>query len=147
MRIKKTSQYIEGGASISNIYGTSQSDGYSQSFINGDVLYDNPSGTSTDFQLSADSENYRCLEIIFGRDATSTYSRSSVKVFEPYGKRAALLLQLSGTSSVYILVANITISHTTMTVGNSREIVIENNASPTLDTTRLLSVYKVIGYK
>lgn len=147
MRIKKTSQYMEGGASISNVYGTSQSDGYSQSFINGDVLYDNPSGTETTFQLSADSENYRCIEIIFGRDASSTYSRSSVKVFEPYGKRAALLLQLSGSSSVYILVANVEITHTYMTITNSREISISNNAYPVLDTDRLISVYKVIGYK
>ena len=35
MRIKKTSQYIEGGASISNVYGTSQENGYSQEYING----------------------------------------------------------------------------------------------------------------
>lgn len=34
MRIRKTSQYIEGGAGISNEYGTSQTDGYSQSYIN-----------------------------------------------------------------------------------------------------------------
>ena len=34
MRIKKTSQYIEGGASISNVYGTSQSNGYSQEYMN-----------------------------------------------------------------------------------------------------------------
>lgn len=34
MRIKKTSQYIENGASISNTYGTSQSNGYSQEYIN-----------------------------------------------------------------------------------------------------------------
>lgn len=34
MRIKKTSQYIEGGASLSNEYGTSNSDGYTQSYIN-----------------------------------------------------------------------------------------------------------------
>ena len=35
MRIKKTSQYIEGGASLSNVYGTSQSNGYTQDYING----------------------------------------------------------------------------------------------------------------
>lgn len=35
MRIKKTSQYIEGGASLSNVYGTSDSDGYTQEYING----------------------------------------------------------------------------------------------------------------
>ena len=34
MRIKKTSQYIEGGAEISNVYGTSTSNGYSQNYIN-----------------------------------------------------------------------------------------------------------------
>ena len=34
MRIKKTSQYIEGGASLSNVYGTSDSNGYTQEYIN-----------------------------------------------------------------------------------------------------------------
>ena len=33
-QIQKTSQYMGGGASISNVYGTSQSDGYSQEYIN-----------------------------------------------------------------------------------------------------------------
>lgn len=32
--IRKTSQYIEGGASLSNVYGTSDSNGYTQSYIN-----------------------------------------------------------------------------------------------------------------
>lgn len=35
MRIKKTSQYIEDGASLSNVYGTSNENGYTQSYING----------------------------------------------------------------------------------------------------------------
>jgi len=39
MRIKKTSQYIEGGASLSTTYGTSNSDGYTQSYINGINTY------------------------------------------------------------------------------------------------------------
>jgi hypothetical protein len=34
MRIRKTSQYIEGGASLSNVYGTSDSNGYTQEYIN-----------------------------------------------------------------------------------------------------------------
>jgi hypothetical protein len=38
MRIKKTSQYIEGGASLSNVYGTSDSNGYTQEFINTKLL-------------------------------------------------------------------------------------------------------------
>lgn len=39
MRIRKTSQYIEGGATLSNTYGTSQKDGYTQEYTNN--LYDN----------------------------------------------------------------------------------------------------------
>ena len=39
MRIKKTSQYIEGGASLSNVYGTSDSNGYTQEYINGLYTY------------------------------------------------------------------------------------------------------------
>lgn len=34
MRIRKTSQYIEGGANLSNLYGTSQENGYTQDYIN-----------------------------------------------------------------------------------------------------------------
>lgn len=34
MRIKKTSQYIEGGANLSNVYGTSNENGYTQEYIN-----------------------------------------------------------------------------------------------------------------
>lgn len=39
MLIKKTSQYIEGGASLSNVYGTSDSNGYTQEYINGLYTY------------------------------------------------------------------------------------------------------------
>ena len=39
MRIKKTSQYIEGGASLSNVYGTSNENGYTQEYINGLETY------------------------------------------------------------------------------------------------------------
>lgn len=38
-RIKKTSQYIEGGASLSNVYGTSNKNGYTQEYINGLETY------------------------------------------------------------------------------------------------------------
>ena len=34
-QIEKTSQYLEVGASISNVYGTSQENGYSQEYLNG----------------------------------------------------------------------------------------------------------------
>ena len=34
MRIKKTSQYMQGGASLSNVYGTSDENGYTQEYIN-----------------------------------------------------------------------------------------------------------------
>ena len=37
MRIKKTSQYIEGGASLSNVYGTSNENGYTQEYINNSI--------------------------------------------------------------------------------------------------------------
>ena len=39
MRIQKTSQYIEGGASLSNVYGTSNENGYTQDYINGLETY------------------------------------------------------------------------------------------------------------
>ena len=35
MRIKKTSQYMEGGAHLSNVFGASTSNGYTQNYLNG----------------------------------------------------------------------------------------------------------------
>lgn len=35
MRIRKTSQYMEGGAHLSNVFGASTSNGYTQNYING----------------------------------------------------------------------------------------------------------------
>ena len=39
MRIKKVSQYIEGGANLSNVYGTSNENGYTQEYINNTNTY------------------------------------------------------------------------------------------------------------
>ena len=47
MRIKKTSQYIEGGASLSNVYGKSDSNGYTQEYINGVIEEDSGTFTGT----------------------------------------------------------------------------------------------------
>ena len=68
MRIKKTSQYIEGGANLSNVYGTSNSDGYTQSYINGTVLYETTLTTSTGFYtgtetISEDIKNFKYIDV------------------------------------------------------------------------------------
>lgn len=49
MLIKKTSQYIEGGASLSNVYGTSDSNGYTQEYVNNlvDLLQTNKTKAPT----------------------------------------------------------------------------------------------------
>ena len=57
MRIKKTSQYMEGGANLSNIYGTSNENGYTQDYINnnvepkGVVIYDGTTKYANDIMV------------------------------------------------------------------------------------------------
>jgi len=78
MRIKKTSQYIEGGAILRNEYGTSQTDGYVQEYINtalSNVSASIPtmattSGTST-------TNGYAQSYINSAISGTSLYSSSS----------------------------------------------------------------------
>lgn len=96
MRIKKTSQYMEGGASLSNVYGTSNEDGYTQEYVNNmiKVLWTNPdmtqSFTSQEVTLTDDISNYRYYEIIFQQTNVNINTCSSGKI--PISKSANMTL-------------------------------------------------------
>ena len=64
MRIKKTSQYMQGGASLSNVYGTSNSDGYTQEYINGLQEVDTGSITSTNSKVTLNCNYYKVGRVV-----------------------------------------------------------------------------------
>ncbi len=68
MRIKKTSQYLEDGASISNVYGTSQENGYTQDYIN---------NLHTTSDWNSINTNYSCFSKKVGNLVTITCSTST----------------------------------------------------------------------
>ena len=63
MRIKKTSQYMQGGASLSNEYGTSNENGYTQEYING--IIESGSNTNGNYIKYADGTMI-CTKTISG---------------------------------------------------------------------------------
>ena len=77
MRIKKTSQYIEGGASISNVHGTSQSNGYSQEYINNKI---------TPTNWSEINSGWGCYAKKVGNLVTVTCTNSETKSLTGYAQ-------------------------------------------------------------
>lgn len=146
MRIKKTSQYMAGGATLSNEYGTSQVNGYTQDFINGTVLYNNDSGTQNTITLSDSLANYGYIEICYGYKATNTIIKGSIKIISPDENDAALDVKLLTSSALNFIVARIAMSDTNISFTYNRECVINNNGTISFDTTRLVSIFRVVGY-
>lgn len=78
MRIKKTSQYIEGGASISNVYGTSQENGYTQDYINEKVT---PEDWSSEI-----GTGFGCYAKRVGNLVTVTCTNTATKTLNGYAQ-------------------------------------------------------------
>lgn len=147
MRIKKTSQYIEGGASISNVYGTSNSNGYSQDYINnainGTILWTNSSPTSNfagqSITLSEAIENFSKYEVIYKRQASANTFISSGKL--PISSRNRIDLANGYLYSRAISV----LSGTTLTFEDCTYYATYGNTTTTNDNSTLIP-YMVIGY-
>lgn len=154
MRIKKTSQYIEGGASLSNTYGESNENGYTQEYINGDILFEtdnqNPLGISDNITLSDSIDNYKEIEIFYNRYGLL----KSIKV--PTNVRITntnpndifavcdILLFINNLLRIYTTTYKITgtsMTRSAYTYWNT------NSASPTINAENQITITKVIGYK
>lgn len=113
--------------------------------INGQVLYDNSTGTNGTVTLSDSAANYDCLEIFY-RDNDTTYS--SVKVDIPDGKHVDISTIERWGYTLYIKQKRITISGTSITNGNVAEAQFTSAPKNTINTTaNNIYITKVIGYK
>lgn len=108
------------------------------------TLYDNTSGTNANLTLNASAANYDCIEICF-RDNDNNYN--SVKVFNPNGKSVSLISHHNnGNNTIWFKVAIITISGNSITFGNSEEVRLIHNSSPSISSASNIYITRVVGY-
>ena len=153
MRIKKTSQYIEGGASISNTYGTSQSNGYSQEFLNGTTIFEDTvnGGVNTDITLTDSISNYKYIEVLCRRglrNDNAGYNIIKIPI-EATSQNTTLSFSWRGSTYLEEYTAVYTLSGTSMNLSYfvTRKTTISNNTSTLDTTTNNVYVKRITGYK
>lgn len=112
--------------------------------INGQVLYDNSTGTNGTVTLSDSAVNYDYIDIFY-RDNDDTYS--SVRVNKPNGKNADISTIERWGTTLYIKQKRITISGNKITNGNATEANFTTAPKIGINTTaNNIYITKVIGY-
>lgn len=156
MRIRKTSQYMEDGASLSNVYGTSDSNGYTQEYINSlhqkTTLYENDTwtGNNESITLSDSAANYDYLEIFYGIFNIGGDTYKSVKIANPNGKTAILdgIVRDGNQNAVFFIGSNWSISTTTMSLSSIAKSYMYNSSTNNINTTdKNVYIKKVVGIK
>lgn len=148
MRIKKIAPVTPANGNIENSYGISQTDTYSQEYINGIKgyeLYNNASGTSLNITLSDSANNYDYIEIFYKDD--QNYA-SSIKI---KGSDTGFILQYNkvgiNQDRIYLYDTRYTINNNTITPGISLTLLLQTSGISVNGTTNLIYITKVVGYK
>ena len=108
-------------------------------------LYNNTSGTTGTVTLSQTAANFNYLEIFFTDN--NDYDRGSVRVYAPNGKQAALCLVEAGDDSTYIRRTRVSISGTSITIGNKGYIRYYSSKWDYVYGTNYIKIVRVVGYK
>ena len=139
---------------ISNTYGTSQTEGYSQEYINSrrTTLYENDtwSGNQGDITLSDSTANYDYLEIFYATRSLGGEGYKSVKIANPNGKTIDLdmVIRKADDNVMYFISNLYNISGTTLTLKAIGSSYVYNNSSNNVNTsTNYIYVKKVVGIK
>lgn len=112
--------------------------------INGQVLYDNSTGTNGTVTLSDSAADYDYIDIFY-RDNDNTYS--SVRVNNPDGKLVDISTIERWGTTLYIKQKRIAISGNTITNGNTTEAQFTAAPKNTINTNaNNIYITKVIGY-
>ena len=113
----------------------------------GEILYENPSGTSSSFSLSEDWKNFKEIEVYFltagwlcNSSKMDCNNQTSLVLTTPYG---------SGTTSIAILSVIIQFSGTTVSFIRPRTTTFDSGSAnvPTITASADIKVTKVIGYR
>ena len=109
------------------------------------VLYENASGSNSNITLSDNASNYEYLEIFF-RNNDNIYS--SVKVYQPNGKKVNLISQYNnGSDTIWFKIAICLISGNTITKDNAVEMKLISNSSVGIFNGNNIYITRVVGYK
>lgn len=154
-QIKKIAPVTPANGNIKNNYGTSQTDTYSQEYINGKTLgtslYSNSSGTHEAFTLSEDIKHFREIEVTFGRSSWTNMKQKLRVVPQQSGTTPIGLIALYPTTDGNSLV----LASAVFEIGSGgTNATFPRNTSGTIgstgfvkDTATYVNVYEVIGYK
>jgi hypothetical protein len=115
-----------------------------------DVLYDSNDGSLSTITLSANSGNYRYIEVYFSRTPTTTFGFT--KIYNPNGKRVSLTLNEHG-APIVVYATTIRFSDNKILFGDGAGLALyANNVGDNvtvngISTTNEIKIFKVLGYK
>jgi microcystin-dependent protein len=109
--------------------------------IEGTILYNSESGTSSDISFTEDLDNYRILKIEYFEESSNSTSVSEIPVI--FNKLFTLMNFYAGANA-YLFVTKIRLEN--------RKIAFDSNircilSSGTIETNKKIFISKVIGYK
>lgn len=111
------------------------------------VLYSNDEGTLGDITLSDNSANYRYIEVFFREG--SVYNSS--KVYQPNGKRIALISQWTNASTyIYYETKTMTFDGTSLYLENPNyraQVRFGGSSGITINDVDVIAITRVLGYK
>lgn len=141
-------------ATISNTYGTSQTEGYSQEYINSrrTTLYENDtwSGNQGNITLSDSTANYDYLEVFYATRSLGGEGYKSVKIANPNGKTidSDMVIRKADDNVMYYLSTLYNVSGTSLTLKATGVSYVYNNSANNVNTsTNYIYVKKVVGIK
>lgn len=116
----------------------------------GITLFDNSSGTSGGVTLNETAENFKFLEIFFGRpsSASTDNQNASVKIYAPNGKTVSLSLNHpTNAGPLNIYGDSITISGANITRNFSRMATVNSSGFSSFVSAAPLYIYCVVGFR
>ena len=115
--------------------------------ILGTVLFNNQSGTTSNFSLSSSAANFDYLEFVYCDNSDTTLRGSSGKIENPDGKKVNLSLNSYTGGVAYCKNADLSISGTSVTFLQDFQFYFSNDSNAYIQTGTFIKVIEVIGYK
>lgn len=115
--------------------------------ILGTVLFNNQSGTTSNFSLSSSAANFDYLEFVYCDNSDTTLRGSTGKIENPNGKKVNLSLNSYVGGVVYCKNADLSISGTSVTFLQDFQFYFGNDSNAFIQSGTFIKVIEVIGYK
>lgn len=108
------------------------------------ILYDNSSGTKTNFTLKDSASNYKFIEIYYGYGKINNFGNNSVKIYYKYQNSANLILAIYDGQSAQQMMTTIDINEKQVSIRKSGLVDLITHDKY---TSNFIYVYLVVGYK